>query len=126
MNDVELYHGDCLDIMPGLEAGSVDAVIADPPYGMKWAARVTCGKNGHGAKGQRYSNYGATIKNDDKPFDPSPFLDYPKVILFGSNHYEERLPKGTTLVWIKRHERNYGKYLSDAEIAWQKGGHGVY
>ena len=34
-----LYHGDCLDILPTLEAGSVDAVIADPPYGTtacKW------------------------------------------------------------------------------------------
>jgi len=27
-----LYHGDCLDIMPTLEAGSIDAVITDPPY----------------------------------------------------------------------------------------------
>jgi len=29
---VQLYHGDCLDILPTLEAGSVDAVITDPPY----------------------------------------------------------------------------------------------
>ena len=28
-----LYQGDCLDILPTLEAGSVDAVITDPPYG---------------------------------------------------------------------------------------------
>ena len=27
-----LYQGDCLDILPTLEAGSVDAVITDPPY----------------------------------------------------------------------------------------------
>src|SRR5574341_225784 len=32
MNDVELYCGDCLEILPTLAAGSVDAVIADPPY----------------------------------------------------------------------------------------------
>ena len=30
---VVLYRGDCLDIMPGLEAGSIDMVMADPPYG---------------------------------------------------------------------------------------------
>lgn len=29
-----LYQGDCLDILPTLEAGSVDAVITDPPYGI--------------------------------------------------------------------------------------------
>ena len=27
-----LYQGDCLDVLPTLEAGSVDAVITDPPY----------------------------------------------------------------------------------------------
>jgi len=31
---VELYLGDCLDILPTLETGSVDAVITDPPYGV--------------------------------------------------------------------------------------------
>jgi len=36
---VQLYHGDCLEIMPTLEAGSFDAIIADLPYGTtacKW------------------------------------------------------------------------------------------
>lgn len=28
-----LYQGDCLEVMPTLEAGSVNAIIADPPYG---------------------------------------------------------------------------------------------
>lgn len=31
---VTLYCGDCLDILPQLEAGSVDAVVTDPPYGI--------------------------------------------------------------------------------------------
>lgn len=29
----KLYKGDCLEIMPTLEAGSVDAIITDLPYG---------------------------------------------------------------------------------------------
>lgn len=29
----QLHHGDCLEIMPRLAAGSVDAIICDPPYG---------------------------------------------------------------------------------------------
>lgn len=32
-NLTTLYHGDCLDVMPQLEAQSFDAVICDPPYG---------------------------------------------------------------------------------------------
>ena len=34
-----LYHGNCLDVLPTLPAQSVDAIIADPPYGTtacKW------------------------------------------------------------------------------------------
>ena len=36
---MSLHHGDCLDIMPTLEAGSIDLVLTDPPYGTtacKW------------------------------------------------------------------------------------------
>ena len=36
---ITLYHGDCLEVLPTLEAQSVDAVICDPPYGTtacKW------------------------------------------------------------------------------------------
>ena len=43
MSQYELHHGDCLDILPTLEAGSVDAVITDPPYGItacKWDAVI--------------------------------------------------------------------------------------
>ena len=32
MSEVKLYLGDCLEIMKQLPAGSVDAVITDPPY----------------------------------------------------------------------------------------------
>lgn len=34
MPDVKLYCGDCLEYMKTLEAGSVDAVVTDPPYGI--------------------------------------------------------------------------------------------
>lgn len=37
--DINLYHGDCLEVMPTLEAGSIDMVLTDPPYGTtacKW------------------------------------------------------------------------------------------
>ena len=37
MTEIQLCLGDCLDILPTLEAGSVDAVITDPPYGVQVA-----------------------------------------------------------------------------------------
>ncbi len=40
---VQLILGDCLDILPTLAEGSVDAVVTDPPYGMNkgaWDMRI--------------------------------------------------------------------------------------
>lgn len=127
----QLYQGDCLDFMRTLDAGSVDAVITDPPYGMNLDtdnSRFSGGSFGNMAKrgnGTGTAN-GMPIINDDKPFDPNPFLDFKNVIMWGFNHYAQRLPVGTTLVWIKRLDPAFGSFLSDAELAWQKGGKGVY
>lgn len=30
---ITIYHGDCLEVMPQLDAGAFDAIICDPPYG---------------------------------------------------------------------------------------------
>lgn len=37
MTEVNLLHGDCLNILKGLPEGSVDCVITDPPYGLTQA-----------------------------------------------------------------------------------------
>jgi len=118
---VEVWLGDCLEIAPTLQG--VDAVISDPPYGMDWTCNVTsmAGRKGSGGK-----DWGKKIEGDNQPFDPSPWLAWEKVVLFGSNHFGQRLPLGTTLVWIKRLDPAFGTFFSDAELAWMKGGHGVY
>jgi site-specific DNA-methyltransferase (adenine-specific) len=101
------------------------AVVSDPPYGMAWDVDTT--RFSGGAQGvKRGKAWDRPIENDDKPFDPAPWLGYPEVILFGSNHYGQRLPRGTTLVWVKRNDEAFGSFLSDAEVAWMKGGYGVY
>ena len=32
-NSIELFNGDCLEIMKQIPDGSIDAIITDPPYG---------------------------------------------------------------------------------------------
>jgi DNA modification methylase len=123
IGNATLYLGDCMDILPTLP--KVDAVITDPPYGMKWDGKVTRGKNGTGKAGKT-RHYGETIINDDKPFDPSFLLNFPIAIIWGMNHFPQHLQKGACLVWLKRYDSGFGSFLSDAEIAWFSQGHGVY
>ncbi len=42
---IELYLGDCLDVMRGMDDGSVDAVITDPPYGIDYQSARRSDKN---------------------------------------------------------------------------------
>jgi hypothetical protein len=123
-----IYCADCLTVLPHLSG--VDAVVTDPPYGMDWPCENVrfCGGSDE-SKARRPKNpktYAAKVIGDDKPFDPTPFLVFQDVILWGFNHFANKLPKGTTLVWIKRNDDAFGSFLSDAEVAWRKGGEGVY
>jgi site-specific DNA-methyltransferase (adenine-specific) len=127
MGALRLYCADCRDV-PSTLAG-VDAVVTDPPYGMAWNTKTARSSGGHrytvkkrGGGRDDWSN----VINDDHAFDPTPWLDYPHVVLWGCNHFGQRLPVGTTLVWIKRLDDAFGSFLSDAEVAWVKGNHGVY
>ena len=122
MSDWEVITGDCLDVLPTLAAGSVDAVITDPPYGINFDTdyrRFT-----GGVSKQRFA-YPA-VANDDRPFDPAPFLGLAAtVVMFGANNYSDRLPRGTWLVWDKRQGQK-PLMTSDGEVAWCNRGHGVY
>lgn len=124
-----LYGASCLDV---LAAGLIPAdasVIGDPPYGMDWDVDTTRFSGGSPESQARRgcgNDQRLRVANDDRPFDPAPWLDFPRVVLFGANHFGARLPVGTTLVWLKRNPPAFGSFLSDGEIAWMKGGHGVY
>lgn len=111
----ELLPGDCLEIMPHLDR--VDALIADPPYGISFSH----GAGGDGIGGGKYVSKfnGVKIANDDKPFDPEPFRQAaPIVVLWGANHYAERLPSSSKwLVWDKRRGLTTNDF-ADCEIAW--------
>jgi site-specific DNA-methyltransferase (adenine-specific) len=119
-NGITIYHADCRDILPTLEAGSVDLVLTDPPYGIGVQTAYKTRKRGALAE----CNDFPPVYDDDKPFDPSHLLSYPKVILFGANHYADRLPPSSSwLVWDKlsglESKREFGfNDNADAELAW--------
>jgi site-specific DNA-methyltransferase (adenine-specific) len=120
---IKLILGDSLEFLPTL--GKVDAVVTDPPWGMKWDTDTRRFSGGNQVRNKKV-HLTEDIEGDDRPFDPSPWLDFPKVILWGSNHFGSGLPIGTTLVWVKKGDQHFGTFLSDAEVGWMNGGHGVY
>jgi DNA modification methylase len=109
IGDCTLYEGDCLEVMPTLS--KVDAVVTDPPYGIGY-------KMPQGGKSPRNIK---PIIGDDAPFDPSPFLFAP-CLLFGADHFSERLPKGTFHVWDKNPAGAVSDLFSDAELFWTSWG----
>ena len=120
---VTIYHGDALEIAPRLEREV--ALISDPPYGMGWNTDSTRFTGGQHKRGQGRCDW-AEIHGDTEPFDPTPWLAYPAVVLWGFNHFARSVPLGTVLVWVKKADHLFGSFLSDCELAWMKGGYGVY
>lgn len=117
--NVTLYNRDCLDLLPVLPKDA--GIITDPPYGVR-----NNGNYGRFRGGKWKSNNFHDILGDDQPFDPSPWLTFPIVVLWGYPFFAQQLPAGTTLVWQKNRDAVLGKFLSDAELAWLKGGTGTY
>jgi len=59
---IKLYTGDCLKILKRLEAGSIDAVVTDPPYGVGLKARRAHQRQG-----------GVSTRAGSYAFDDTPF-----------------------------------------------------
>lgn len=123
---ITLYLGRCEEILPDLEAP--DLVLADPPYGVGIARTKRArwrGGRGRREGTQRQLQGGAAasrdwpeVVGDRTPFDPTPYLVFPKVILWGANHYADRLPpRGCWLVWDKRCGTGTD-FNADCELAW--------
>jgi DNA modification methylase len=129
MSDIRLIHGDALEVLKTLESGSVDAVVTDPPYGISWATNYK--RFGDSAERKNH----AQVKGDEEPFDPTPWLAFKHVVLWGYPYFADRLPIGNVLVWDKRF-KNGKAFLADAELGWIKsrykklgphmGGYGAY
>jgi len=110
-NPVAIIHGDCLDILPQIPAGAVDAVVTDPPYGLEWS--------GTGYKKQPKLNHVAAKTWDKKPdkFLLQQIKSISKsAIIWGGNYLADELGSFVApLIWDKMTGSNT---FADGELAW--------
>lgn len=111
---ITIYHADCLDVRAQLS--EIDTVLTDPPWGINYESHHNSGR-GDCAMVRKNGNF-APIAGDELPFDPSPWLGYPKVVLWGANNYASKLPDHSGwLIWDKLAGKTPCQQ-SDCELAW--------
>lgn len=112
IGDCRLLLGDCLSIMPTLD--KVDAVVTDPPYGIREAAGKNITRTGGLARAKDYGN----SNWDDKPCSSEAILLIREIskhqIIFGGNYFNLP-PTSCWLVWDKQNGSND---FADCELAW--------
>jgi DNA modification methylase len=105
---IDLYCGDCLDILPQLPAGSMDAVVTDPPYGL--GKRMSGGTWGTADKYSDMCNW--DVVPPDHLFES--LASVRQSIIWGGNYF--RLPPSRCwLIWDKV---NAVRTCADCEMAW--------
>lgn len=113
---IALYQGDCLEVLPALDIrlGDVALLWADPPYGV--AERTD--RKSKGRSNATSSLDFAPVAGDNKPFNPAPWLRYPRVVLWGANHYCDRLPPTPSWWWWDKKAGGTPDDNADGELAW--------
>src|SRR3990167_4680724 len=104
---IEIYHGDCREILPTLE--KVDLVLTDPPYGL--GERWTGGTWGSAPE---YKDARRWDRKIDDELLSSVIAKGRDAIIWGGNYYTLPPCRGF-LAWIKR---NAVPTMANLEIAW--------
>ena len=120
---IVLYCGDCRELLPRIPKGTADLVLTDPPWGVD-----NCNENQTSGRGNRPYDRGTAARDfppcagDDSPFDPAPLLETKNLILWGANHYADRLPASSFwLVWDRKVGKAADCDATDCELAWTRG-----
>ena len=118
---IQIWCGASQEMLAELDPATIDLLLTDPPYGID--TPVDNHRFSGGTKTGLRTSVGARqpVYGDREPFDPTPLLRFPRLVLFGANHFASRLPdSGGWLVWDKRKglEDMQNWPFSEAELAW--------
>ena len=134
MTDWQVITGDCLEVMRGMDAGSVDAVITDPPYGIAYASSWKTRMNGEPRKTR--ANFGPDVFNAE--WIPNAyhllkedaylycFTRWDVAHLWRDAFLAAGFKMGQRLVWDKAHWkmgdlRHYGSQVEDVLVVYKGG-----
>lgn len=114
---LDIRNMDCMELMAQFENKHFDIAICDPPYGIG-----EDGESNH-SRGKLAKPKLYTPKDWDK--EP-PNADYFKevlrvskfVVMWGANHYIERMPKQNATCWLIWDKENGDNDFADCEMAW--------
>jgi DNA modification methylase len=104
---ITIYCGDCREVLPALDTGSVDLVLTDPPYGL-----------GDESKGGRWGR----SRKLEMAWDNLDYADLvaclptfaPAVIIWGGNYYALPPSRG----WLCWHKVDALPSFASIELAW--------
>ena len=109
---VRLINADCLAVLPTLEAGSVDAVVTDAPYGIGYDASQST---------QQGIQPFEKITGDGEAFDVSPWLPFYDVLVWCLPQLTLNVPQfGAWYAWDKTTRNDLRCRISEYEYAWHK------
>lgn len=114
IGDCRLILGDCRDILPTL--GPVDAVVTDPPYGIKRSGQPETFPKNPKHKRKHHKDFGWDEGRPDRAlFDLVRGISTDQII-WGGNYFADLLPpRMRWLYWSKGQD---GLSMSDGELAW--------
>lgn len=112
---IELWQGDCLELMKSMPSKSIDLVLTDAPYGKK----ADKGTNGFGsAKNRRYEGKWDS-KRPSKEYFEEMFRIGKNVILFGGNYFCDMLPPSNHWIfWDKKGDIAFQNPFADGELIY--------
>jgi len=105
-----IYHGDCREIIDGLE---FDVIVTDPPYGINF--------DGYN-HGKVAGDHDSTLAEWVVRYDVDMGYDV-SLVVFGANHFAHALPTpGAWSCWDKRTNENADKMFgAPFELVWASG-----
>ena len=119
---INITNEDNMQLMARYPDKYFDLAIVDPPYGIG-----EDGGKGVRTSPSRPNSYNRKPKYEAKEWDKEPpakeyFLELLRVskyvIIWGANHFIDRIPNASSPCWIVWDKKNEGTDFADCELAW--------